>query len=32
MRDINYLKEHGLIIVDGDELRATLEYMTQFTV
>jgi Fic family protein len=31
MRDINYFKDNGLIIVDGDELRAALENMTQFT-
>ena len=29
-RDINVLKEQNLIIVDGDELRANLELMTQF--
>ena len=31
MRDINYLKENGLIIVEGDELRAALDLMTRFT-
>ena len=31
MRDINYLKGNGLIVVEGDEIRAALEHMTQFT-
>ena len=30
-RDINYLKQRDLIIVDGDEIRANLDLMTQFT-
>ena len=30
-RDINALEQQGLIIVDGDEIRANLELMTQFT-
>ena len=30
-RDINYLKQQGLIIVEGDEVQANLELMTQFT-
>ena len=30
-RDINALKQQDLIIVDGDEIRANLELMTQFT-
>ena len=30
-RDINALKQEGLIIVIGDEVRANLELMTQFT-
>ena len=31
MRDINYLKKEGLVVVEGDALRAHLEVMTQFT-
>ena len=31
-RDLNYLKENGLIVIDGDELSAALHLMTQFTV
>ncbi len=31
MRDINYLKQEGLVVVEGDALRASLEVMTQFT-
>ena len=31
-RDINTLKERNLIIVSGDEVRANLELMSQFTV
>ena len=30
-RDINFLKEHELIIVDGDELRANVDLMTRYT-
>ena len=30
-RDINVLKQEGLIIVTGDEIRANLELMSQFT-
>ena len=30
-RDINFLKEHELIIVEGDELRANLDVMTRYT-
>jgi Fic family protein len=30
-RDINFLKERELIIVDGDELRANLDIMTRYT-
>ncbi len=30
-RDIDYLKEHQLVIVDGDTLGANLGVMTQFT-
>lgn len=29
-RDVNFLKEHKLIILDGDELRANYEIMTRF--
>jgi Fic family protein len=29
-RDINFLKEHELIIVDGDKLRANLDIMTRY--
>lgn len=31
MRDINYLKKEGLVVVEGDALRANLKVMTQFT-
>jgi Fic family protein len=31
MRDINFLKQHELILVEGDQLRANLAVMTQFT-
>ena len=31
MRDLNYLKKNGLIIIDGDELSAALDLMTRFT-
>ena len=31
-RDINALKQQGLILVSGDEIRANLGLMTQFTV
>lgn len=30
-RDLNFLKQHELIIVEGDELRANLDIMTHFT-
>ena len=30
-RDINALKQQGLIIADGDEVRANLDLMTRFT-
>ena len=30
-RDINFLKENNLIIVDGDEIEANLAVMTRFT-
>lgn len=30
-RDINFLKEHDLIIVNGDEVRANLDIMTLYT-
>lgn len=30
-RDINFLKERELIIVEGDELRANLDVMTRYT-
>jgi Fic family protein len=30
-RDLNFLKQHELIIVEGDELRANLDIMTRFT-
>lgn len=30
-RDINFLKERQLVIVDGDELRANLDIMTRYT-
>ena len=30
-RDINFLKQHELIIVEGDELRANLDIMTRYT-
>jgi Fic family protein len=30
-RDINFLKENDLVIVDGDELRANLDIMTLYT-
>jgi Fic family protein len=29
-RDINFLKKHGLVIVEGDELRANLDIMTRY--
>lgn len=32
MRDLGYLKENGLINIEGDNLSAALELMTQFTV
>lgn len=32
MRDINYLKECGLIVIEGNRVSAALELMTQFTV
>ncbi len=31
MRDINFLTQHQLVLVQGDELRANLGIMTQFT-
>ena len=31
MRDISYLKEQNLVIVDGDELSARVDLMTKFT-
>ncbi len=30
-RDINFLKEHELVIVEGDKLRANLDIMTRYT-
>ena len=30
-RDLNFLKEHELVIVDGGELRANLDIMTRYT-
>ena len=30
-RDLNFLKQHELIIVEGDELRANLDIMTRYT-
>ena len=30
-RDINFLKEQELIVAEGDELRARIDLMTQFT-
>ena len=30
-RDLNYLKEQNLVVLVGDELRARLDLMTQFT-
>ncbi len=30
-RDINFLKEHELIIVEGDKLRANIDLMTRYT-
>lgn len=30
-RDISFLKQHELIIVEGDELRANLDVMTRYT-
>lgn len=30
-RDINFLKEHELIIVEGDKLRANVDLMTRYT-
>ena len=30
-RDINFLKQHELIIVEGDELRANVDLMTRYT-
>lgn len=30
-RDINFLKQHQLVIVEGDELRANLDIMTLYT-
>ena len=30
-RDLNFLRDHGLVVVDGDELRANLDVMTMFT-
>jgi len=30
-RDLNFLKEHELVIIDGDELRANLDIMTRYT-
>ena len=32
MRDVNFLKEQDLIVAEGDELRARVDLMTQFTV
>ena len=32
MRDINFLREHSLVVVHGDLLEANLAVMTQFTV
>ncbi len=31
MRDVNFLKEHNLIMLEKGSLRANLEVMTQFT-
>ena len=31
MRDVNFLKQQGLVIVDGDKLEANLAIMTQYT-
>jgi len=30
-RDLNFLKVHKLVIIDGDELRANLDVMTRYT-
>jgi hypothetical protein len=30
-RDLNFLKQHDLIKVSGDQLQANIEIMTQFT-
>ncbi len=30
-RDLNFLKVHELVIIDGDELRANLDVMTRYT-
>ncbi len=30
-RDINFLKEHELVIIDDDQLRANLDIMTLYT-
>jgi Fic family protein len=32
MRDIRFLEQHDLVIIQGDDLRANLEIMTQFMV
>ena len=29
-RDLNFLRQHELIVVEGDELRANFEVMTRF--
>ena len=31
-RDLNYLREHDLVAIEGDELRARIDLMTQFTM
>ena len=31
MRDISFLKEQNLVIVEGDELSARVDLMTKFT-
>ena len=31
-RDLNYLREHDLTVIAGDELRARIDLMTQFTM
>ena len=32
MRDISFMKEQGLLVTDGDTLKARLDLMSRYTV